>query len=51
MTENVLNDLKGGIQSGYSYSGARNVTELRQKHQFIRQTPAGQNESYTHILR
>jgi IMP dehydrogenase len=51
LTESILNDLKGGIQSGFSYSGARNVEELRQRHQFIRQTPAGQSESFTHILR
>ena len=51
LTANILNDLRGGIQSGFSYSGAKNVAELREKHQFIRQTAAGQNESFTHILR
>lgn len=47
----VLRDLKGGIQSGLSYTGARNIAELREKCRFIRQTLAGQNESFTHILR
>ena len=50
-TENILADLRGGIQSGCSYSGARNIDELREKCQFIKQTLAGQNESFTHILR
>ena len=46
----ILADLRGGIQSGMSYSGARTIQELQTKAQFIRQTPAGQAESYTHIL-
>lgn len=46
----ILADLKGGIQSGMSYSGARTIVELQAKAQFIRQTPAAQTESYTHIL-
>ena len=47
---NILADIKGGIQSGMSYSGARTIRDLQAKAQFIRQTPAGQAESYTHIL-
>jgi IMP dehydrogenase len=47
---NILADLKGGIQSGMSYSGARTIRDLQAKAQFIRQTPAGQAESFTHIL-
>jgi len=50
-TEDILADLKGGIQSGCSYSGAFNLGLLRANCEFIRQTSAGQNESYTHILR
>ena len=46
----ILDDLKGGIQSGMSYSGARTIRDLQAKAKFIRQTPAGQAESYTHIL-
>jgi len=46
----ILADIKGGIQSGMSYSGARTIRDLQAKAQFIRQTPAGQAESYTHIL-
>jgi IMP dehydrogenase len=46
----VLRDLTGGIKSGFSYSGARTLTELHTRAEFIRQTLAGQNESSTHIL-
>jgi IMP dehydrogenase len=46
----VLADLRGGIQSGMSYSGARTIKELQARAQFIKQTSAGQAESFTHIL-
>ena len=46
----ILGDLRGGIQSGMSYSGVRTIRDLQAKAKFIRQTPAGQSESYTHIL-
>ena len=49
--ENVLKDIRGGIRSGLSYSGARNLSELRINARFIKQTSAGQMESSTHILR
>ena len=47
---NVLQDIDGGIRSGLSYSGSRNLRELRAKAELIQQTPAGQQESSTHIL-
>ena len=47
----VLKDLRNGIVSGLSYSGARTIRELQAKAKFIRQTTAGLNESRTHILR
>tara|TARA_R100000234_G_scaffold67841_1_gene41414 strand:- start:2691 stop:3755 length:1065 start_codon:yes stop_codon:yes gene_type:complete len=46
----ILEDLKGGIQSGMSYSGARTITELQSNARFVQQTSAGRGESYTHIL-
>jgi IMP dehydrogenase len=46
----ILKDLKGGIKSGFSYSGARSLTELRNKVEWARQTSAGTQESATHIL-
>jgi IMP dehydrogenase len=45
----ILKEIKRGIRSGLSYSGARNLTELRAKSQFIKQTQASQIESDTHI--
>ena len=45
-----LRDIDGGIRSGLSYSGARNIKEFREKAEFILQTGAGQSESNTHIL-
>jgi IMP dehydrogenase len=48
--EDVLRDIRNGITSGFSYSGARNITQLWLKAKFIRQTNAGLGESRTHIL-
>ena len=47
----VLEELERGIRSGLSYSGARTIGELQAKAKFLRQTPSGQTESGTHILR
>ena len=46
----ILADLKGGIQSGMSYSGVRTINDLQAKAKFVQQTTAGQAESFTHIL-
>ena len=46
----ILADLKGGIQSGMSYSGARTIQELQAKASFVQMTSAGRGESHTHIL-
>ena len=48
--EPILDDIRGNIQSGFSYAGARNFKELAGKVQFIQQTSAGMSESFTHIL-
>ena len=48
--EPIFNDLVGNIKSGLSYSGATNILGLQTKAEFIRQTSAGQHESWTHIL-
>jgi len=47
--EEILFNLEKGIRSGYSYSGARNATELQAVAEFMHQTSAGQSESNTHI--
>jgi IMP dehydrogenase len=46
----ILDDLARNIRSGLSYSGARNISELRSKATFIKQSHASQVESSTHIL-
>ena len=46
----ILESLRAGILSGFSYSGATNIQELWLKAELIRQTAAGQFESSTHIL-
>jgi len=48
--KDIIEDIVGGIKSGLSYSGARNIPDLHQKAKFVRQTMAGQKESWTHIL-
>ena len=46
----ILSDMAGLIKSGLSYSGARNIRELRQKAEFITQSTASIQEGFTHIL-
>ena len=46
----ILDDIERGIRSGFSYSGARTLTELQQKAEFISQTTSGLSESRTHII-
>ena len=48
--ENILHDLNMGVRSGFSYTGARSVSEFQAKSKFVRQTNASQVESGTHIL-
>ena len=47
----ILDNLMGGIRSGFSYSGVRTLKEFQVKAKFIRQSNAGQIESSTHIMR
>ena len=46
----ILEDLRGGMLSGLSYSGCRNIIGLQTKAQWTKQTTAGLSESKTHIL-
>ena len=46
----ILQRLRGNIASGFSYSGASDLNKLHAVAKFIRQTPAAQIESSTHIL-
>lgn len=47
----ILGELHRAIRSGFSYTGATNLSEFQARAKFIRQTNAGQIESSTHILR
>jgi len=47
-TREVLTQLVGGLQSGMSYSGARDIEELQKKAVFVRMTGAGLRESGPH---
>lgn len=46
--EKVIERYLGGLRSGLSYCGAKNLRELQAKAQFIRVTPAGWKESLPH---
>lgn len=46
--EEVLNQLVGGLRSGMSYSGVKNVTELAKKAKFVQVTSAGVRENGAH---
>lgn len=47
--KNVLGDLERGVRSGFSYSGARSLREMRSKAIWVRQSVASLGESRTHI--
>jgi IMP dehydrogenase len=44
----VINEVVGGIKSGLSYAGAKNLSELRRKANFIEITPATTKEGTPH---
>ncbi len=44
----VIYQLKGGIQSGMGYCGAKNIRKLQKKAKFVRVTFAGLKESHPH---
>ncbi len=46
----ILKELEQNIRSGLSYSGARNLKDLRKVAKFVKQSQSGQSESDTHIL-
>lgn len=48
--KDIIEDLARNIRSGLSYSGARNILELRKNASFIKQSSAAQIESSPHIL-
>ncbi len=46
----VVHQLVGGLRAGMGYLGASNLTELRERAQFIRISPAAMRESHTHSI-
>jgi IMP dehydrogenase len=48
---NVIRQLVGGLKSGFSYCGARNLAELREKGEFMRITDVGLKESMPHDVK
>jgi len=48
--EPILEEIKKGIRSGFSYSGATSILELQVNAEFVVQTSSGLVESRTHIL-
>jgi IMP dehydrogenase len=50
LTADILKDIRGGLCSGLSYTGARSIHELHSRARFIRQSTSGNRESFTHIL-
>jgi IMP dehydrogenase len=47
----VVQKLRGGLQSGISYCGADNIAEMQKKAEFVRITDAGKNESRPHDVK
>lgn len=50
LVSEVIYQLIGGLKAGMGYSGAPDLSELRQKAKFIRVTPAGLRESHPHDI-
>lgn len=47
-SEEILNQLIGGLRSGMSYTGARNILEMQKKAKFVQVTSAGIREGGAH---
>jgi IMP dehydrogenase len=47
----VVHQLVGGLRSGLSYGGAKNIRELQDTAEFIEITPAGIRESDSHDVK
>jgi len=46
----VIQNIIGGLRSGLTYAGAKDLEELRRRVDFVKITPAGRIESGAHIL-
>jgi len=50
LLKGVVHQLAGGMRSGMGYVGARDISELHKKAEFIRVSPAGRAESHPHNI-
>lgn len=48
--ERIINDILDGLRSSMSYVGSRNLSEFRNKAEFVQVTSAGQIEARPHLL-
>ncbi|NQV13483.1 MAG: IMP dehydrogenase [Parcubacteria group bacterium] len=48
--KDIITQLTGGLRQGLGYCGAKNLTELAQKAEFIKMSGAGYKESHPHSL-
>ncbi|MGA9399326.1 IMP dehydrogenase, partial [Haladaptatus sp.] len=46
--ESELHQLVGGMQSGMGYVGAETIPSFKERSEFVRISPAGQQESHAH---
>ena len=44
----VIHQLMGGLRASMGYVGASNITEMREKAEFVQITSAGMRESHVH---
>ena len=44
----IINQLMGGLRSSMGYVGCQDISEMRIKPAFIRETSAGMRESHVH---
>jgi IMP dehydrogenase len=44
----VIHQLMGGLRASMGYVGASNITEMRERAEFVQITSAGMRESHVH---
>ena len=44
----IINQMVGGLRSAMGYTGCATISEMREKPQFVKITPAGMKESHVH---
>ena len=49
--KSVIAEIVGGIRSGFTYSGARNLNQFQKLAKFVQVTPAGLKENGSHDIK